>query len=230
MTDDVSPHRERSGLAVAFGLCALATLTLLANHPNGGRHSVADFINDEAHNQFVDGLVHGGFIVTLSALIVCFVLLSRWLDSTRVPVVIGLVAFCVGCGALMASMILDGFATPAIAARFIGTDSTDNLATAQTLFILCGTLIRFLMPTGLLFQSVAMLSWSSVIVRGRGLRRSVGVFGFGAALLLIVALFAVPATMATHVLLGGIVLQAIWYVALAVLLFSRAAWPYHVQK
>jgi hypothetical protein len=75
-----------------------------------------------------------------------------------------------------------------------------------------------------------MLSWSSVIVRGRGLRRPVGVFGFGVALLLIVALFAVPATMATHVLLGGIVLQAIWYVALALLLFNRGSWPYQVQK
>lgn len=225
MTDDTSTYRERRGLAIAFALCALVTLTLLANHPNDRAHSLADFIKDEARNQFIAGLVHGGFIVTLGALIVCFVLLSRCLGSARVPVVIGLVAFCAGCGPLVSSMILDGFATPAIAARFAGTGSADNLLTAKTLLILFGTLIGFLMPIGMLFQSVAMLSWSAVIVKGRGLRRAVGLFGLATALLLIVALLATPAMMAAHVLLSSIVFQAIWYFALAALLFSRGSWP-----
>jgi hypothetical protein len=225
MTDDISSYRERRGLAAAFALCALASLTLLANHPNGGAHSLADFIKEAASNQFRDGLVHGGFIVTLGALIVCFVFLSRCLGSARAPVVVGLVFFCIGCGALMASMILDGFATPVIAARIAGTDSPDNLLTAKALFILLGALIRSLMPMGMLLQSGAMLSWSSVIVRGRGLRRAVGAFGLAAALSLMVALLAVPAEMAAHVLLGGIALQAIWYFVLAALLFSRGSWP-----
>jgi hypothetical protein len=121
----------------------LATLTLLANHPNGGTHDLADFIKEEARNQFVDGLVHGGFIVTQGALFVCLLLLSRRL---------------------------------------------------------------------------AMLGWSSIIVRSRGLPRAVRVSGLAAAVALIVAIVAAPAAMATHVLLGGIVLQATWYLALAALL------------
>jgi hypothetical protein len=225
MNDDTSSYRERRGLAIAFVLCALVTLALLANHPGNRAHSLADFITDEAHNQFIDGLVHGGFIVTLGALIVCFVFFSRCLGLARVPVVIGLVAFCAGCGALMGSMILDGFATPAIAARFAGSGNADNLLSAKTLLILFGTLIGFLMPIGMLFQSVAMLSWSAVIVKGRGLRRAVGLFGLATALLLIVALLATPANMAMHVFLGGIVFQAIWYLMLAALLCSRGSWP-----
>ncbi len=221
MADNLSNYREARGLGTALALCALATLTLLANHPNGGAHDLADFIKEEARNQFIDGLVHGGFIVTQGALFVCLLLLSRRLGSDKVPVVIAVVAFCIGCGALVASMILDGFASPAIAVRLAGTDSADNLLMAKTLLILLGTLIRFLMPMGILLQAVAMLAWSAVIARDRGLPRAVGLFGSVAAVALIAVLLAAPVTMATHVLLGGILLQATWYLALAALLLAQ---------
>ena len=204
MTNDISTDRQSRGLAVAFALCALASLTLLANHPSGSPGSFADLIKDEAAHRVIDGVVHGGFIITLIALTICFVLLSRFLGLAKPSVVIGLVCFCAGCSALIASMVLDGFATPAIAARFSGAV---DLQSAKTLFILLGTLIGFLMPMGLLFQSVAMFSWSSAIVQRPRLARAVGVLGLAVAISLIVATIATPAVMAPHVILGGILLQ-----------------------
>jgi hypothetical protein len=221
MIDDNSLSRERRGLAAGFALCALATLALLAAHPNGGKGSFADILKDEAQHQYIDRLVHGGFVITLGILVVCFVFLSRYLGSARPSVVVGLTSFCMGAGALMASMVLDGFVTPAIAVRFAGAQSPDDLLAAKTLLIFVGTLIRFLMQGGVLLQSAAMFSWSSVIVRRQGLRRAVGMLGLIAAPALIIALIAASATTATHVLLGGIVLQAIWYASLAALLFRR---------
>ena len=222
MTDDISTDRQRRCLAAAFTVCALASLTLLANHPGGNPGSFADLIKDEAAHQVIDGVVHGGFVVTLVALIICFVLLSRLLGLAKSSVVIGLVCFCAGCGALIASMVLDGFATPAIAVRFAGVD---DMQPAKTLFILVGTLIRFLMPMGLLFQFVAMLSWSWAIVKRPGFARAVGLLGSVVAIILIVAIFTIPTAMAAHVILGGVALQAIWYLAIASLLFNRASWP-----
>jgi hypothetical protein len=219
MTDDT--FKERRSLAVAFSLCALASLTLLASHPSGSPGGFADLVRDEAAHQFIDGVVHGGFVVTLVALIICFVLMSRFLGLAKPRVVIGLVCFCVGCGALIASMLLDGFAIPAIAVRFA---DTDDLQSAKTLFVLVGTLIRFLMPMGLLFQFVAMLSWSSAIVKGPGLARAVGLLGLVVAIFLMTAIVAVPSAMAAHIILAGVALQAIWYLSIAALLFSRS-WP-----
>lgn len=224
MAEEISSDRERRGLAGAFALCALAMLTLLATHPRGGAGSLADVLKEEARNVLTDGFVHGGFIVTLGTLIVCFVLLSRRLGSARLPVTIGLTTFCIGAGLLIASMILDGFVTPALAVRFADTASADNLTMARTLLIFCGTVIRFLMPTGILFQSAAMLAWSLVIVKHPRLGGSVGAFGLLAGLALIVALPAVRSALMPHVLLAGIGLQAIWYLALAALLSSRASW------
>jgi len=215
----------RYRLAGAFAFCSLATLTLLANHPMAGAHTFADLIKAEARNQFVDGLVHGGFIATLSVLIVCFVFLSRALGMARVAVAAAFVAFCIGCGALMGSMILDGFVIPAIAVRFSAMGSADALTRAETLFILCGALIRFLMPMGLLFQGVAMLSWSSVIVGNRGWRLAVGMLGVVGGVLLIGALLAAVPRLREHVLLGGIVVLAAWYLGLAGVLCARNGWP-----
>jgi len=220
MTDDISSQHR--GLAAAFLVCALASLTLLANHPGGNPGGFAELIKDEAAHQVIDGVVHGGFVITLVGLTICFVLLSRLLGSARTSVVIGLVCFCVGSGALIASMVLDGFATPAIAVRFAGVD---DLQPAKALFILVGTLIRFLMPMGLLFQFVAMLSWSWAFVKRLGLSRAVGSLGLVVGISLIVAIFAIPTALAAHVILGGIALQSIWYLAIAALLFNRASWP-----
>ena len=230
MTASLTIDREHRGLAAAYALCALAILALLVTHPSERAGSLAEFLTHAAQNRIRDGLVHGGFIVTLGALVVCFVFLSRCLGSARAPVVIALVAFCIGSGALMGSMILDGFATPAIAARFAGTDSADNLLTARASLVLLGTLVRFLMPMGLLFQSVAMFSWSLLIVRSQGLRRGVGAYGLIAAPVLALTLLVAPAPLMTHALLGAIVLQAIWYLALsAVLLNPGSRTPLSVE-
>jgi hypothetical protein len=215
----------RYRLAGAFAFCSLATLTLLANHPMAGAHTLADLIKAGTRNQFVDGLVHGGFIATLSVLIVCFVFLSRALGMARVAVVAAFVAFCIGCGALIGSMILDGFVIPAIAVRFSAMGSADALTRAETLLILCGTLIRFLMPMGLLFQGVAMLRWSSAIVGSRGWRLAVGMLGVVGGVLLIGAMLAPLPRLAEHVLLGGIVVLAAWYLGLAGVLCARNGWP-----
>jgi hypothetical protein len=226
MTDEISIERQRRGLAAAFTVCALASLTLLANHPGGSPGSFADLIKDEAAHKLVDSVIHGGFVITLVALMSCFVFLSRLLGSAKSSVVIGLVCFCTGCGALIASMVLDGFVTPAIAVRFAGAS---DLQPAKTLFILLGTLIGFLMPLGLVFQFVAMLAWSWAIVRRPGLARAVGLSGLALGTLLVGAIFAMPAAMAAHVILGGVAMQAVWYLAIAALLFKRASWPISLE-
>jgi hypothetical protein len=225
MAQETSGDRERRGLAGAFALCALATLALLASHPTGSARTLADVLREEAQSVWINGVVHGGFIITLAALMVCFKLLSRRLGSRRLSVAIALTAFSIGSGLLIASMILDGIVTPALAVRFADAGSADNLTMARTLFILCGTVISFLMPIGMLFQSTAIVCWSAAIVKGPGVRRGVGASGLAAGVTLIIGLLAVPPALKPHLLLAGIALQAMWYLALAALLTSGASWP-----
>jgi len=217
---------QRRRLAGAFAICSLATLALLANHPKtGAGHSLADLILAEARDQYINGVVHGGFIATLAVLVICFVFLAQALGTMRVPVVVGLVSFCIGCGALMASMTLDGLVLPGLAARLTATGHLDDAVEAKTLLTLFGATLRVSMPTGLLFQGVAVLGWSWAIVGSRGWRLVSGLVGFAIGVLLIFAILATPPRMSEHVLLGGIVLLSIWYLALAGLLWAQGAWP-----
>jgi hypothetical protein len=211
--------RSDRKLAGAFALCGLAALVLLASHPASAARDFAGVLREEAANQLVDGLVHGGFIFVLAALIVCFVLLARRLGSGRVPVIVMLVTFGIGCAALMASMLVDGLVIPAIAARYVNVDAPEKLAGAKALFVLAGTLITFLMPLGIAFQSIAMLSLGGLLVAGPPRRRAAGIFGVAGGVLILAALAAAPAGVAAHILLGSIALIAVWYFILAGLLW-----------
>jgi hypothetical protein len=188
---------ERNGLAVAFAVCALTMAALMADHSIGN-----------------PGVVHGAFIVVQCVLMVCFVIGSRMLGPDRVAVIVGMVMICVGCGALIASMLLDGFVSEALRAR-----SSADPGTARILLGFCGTLIRFLMPLGLILQSVAMLSWSSVLLTGAGVARGVGIFGSVCAAT-VLGLFLPFTNLSAYGLIGAIVVQVVWYLGLAAALLQ----------
>ncbi|HEV2286662.1 MAG TPA: hypothetical protein VGR80_11520 [Steroidobacteraceae bacterium] len=202
--------------------CALATLLLLANHPAGGGHTLLEVLSAEAREQRTAAIVHTGFVVTLAFLIACLMSVARILGTARPAVSIGLVSFCIGSGMLMLSMILDGLVVPAIAARFVAITDPATLVPARTALMLCGVLIGALMPLGLLFQAATMLTWSIAIVARRGLRLAMAICGILAALLLFGAILLAPPAMSGHVLLGAIVVLALWYAALALLVGARA--------
>jgi len=218
MTTPHAPADSRR-LAGAFALCGLASLVLLSNHPAGTARDFAGVLREEAGNQLVDGIVHGGFIFVLAALLVCFLLLARRLGSGRVAVVVTGVAFSVGCAALMASMLVDGLVVPAVAARYVGIDAPEKLAAAKALFVFAGALISFLMPLGIAFQSIAMLTLGGLLVAGPPRRRAAGITGVVVGVLILALLIAAPANLAAHVLLASIVLIAVWYFVLALLLW-----------
>lgn len=212
-----TPEERISARALAAGLavCGVATVALLVSHPGAGAQSFAELLKQEARDQLMAGLIHGGFIVTLGALLVCFVFLCRYLGQDRLAIVLGFVAFCVSCGALMVSMLLDGFVTPAIAVRFATTVPAD-LASARTLLVMCGTLIRFLMSMGIIFQGIAMLGISWVLAGRGGFARGAGIYGLLVGMILCGILFVVPPSRWEHALLSAILLQAVWYFAVSV--------------
>lgn len=215
MSTNSNPLMRRS-LACAFALCALATVALLSNHPAGGGHTFTETLQAEARNQVTDGVVHGGFILISVVLVACLVVLSRILGSARVAVTAGFVAFCVGAGALMMSMGLDGLVIPAIAARCLNENTPASLASAQTLLLFCGTCMKFLMPIGLLFECAAMLSYSAVMVARRWLWP--GWFGIlaGSAALSVALLSGFGPVL----FIGGILALCVWYLCVAVMLWA----------
>ena len=213
-----STSSGRRALACAFALCAAATFVLLSFHPGGGGRTIAEVIQAEARGQVRDGIVHGGFIVISIILIICLARLSRILQPERVAVTAGFVTFCVGAGALMMSMGLDGLVIPAIAVRCLGEGTAQSLASAQTLLLFCGACIKMLMPMGLLFESVAMLSYSAAMLA----RKWFWAGGFGVVAGVAILIWPLLLSgLGPHFLIGCIMVLSVWYLGVAGTLWSE---------
>jgi hypothetical protein len=199
-------------LAIATGIAALA---LLANHPGGGAATFADVLKEEASNRLADGIVHGGFIAVLALQMVCYAVFSRRLGLQRNAALAGLIFFAIGAAFLAGSMVLDGLVTPAVAAKYLAAPA--KIEFAKSLFVLIGTLIGFLMPLGLMFQSAAIAAWGWALVAS-GMSRVLGVIALIAGAGLVALLATSFAAMSPLVLMGGIGATALWAMAVGVVL------------
>jgi hypothetical protein len=202
-------------LGVVLIALAAASLGLLANHPSAPAQTFAELLRNEAADQTLDGVVHGGLIVVVAAQLACLAIVSMRMSRRRAWAVAGLVMASAGAGFLMLSMLLDGLLTPALAALYV--DKLDRQNDARPLFALIGMLVRFLMPAGLLFQAASLVCWGGPLVADSGLRRGTGWFGIVAGIL-VAAAVTMTAGRVTHVLIGALVAIAAWYALLGVTL------------
>lgn len=203
-------------LLIAAGITSVA---LLASHPEGGAaRDFAGVLKAEAADQFMDAVVHGGFIVVMAIELFCYALFSSRLKAAPAAATAGLVFFGVGAAFLSASMLLDGLVTPAIAAKYLA--APNKIEFAKALFVLVGTLIRFLMPIGLAFQSAAVAAWGLALFTSRT-SRIAGAFGMVIGLLLLAAFAATATAMNPMVLMGAIAVLALWAAVAGVVMMRR---------
>ncbi len=213
-TERTVPPANRSVglLAIATGVAALA---LLANHPGGAATTFADVLKEEASNRLADGIVHGGFIAVLALQMVCYAVFSWRLGLQRISALAGLIFFAIGAAFLAGSMVLDGLVTPAVAAKYLAAPA--KIEFAKSLFVLIGTLIGFLMPLGLMFQSAAIAAWGWALVAS-GMSRVLGVIALIAGAGLVAALATSFAAMNPFVLMGAMAMMAAWAMAVGAVL------------
>ena len=203
MTDHTADRSPVSGAVLLA--TAIATIALLLNHPGGQATDFAGVLKEEAANLFMDGVVHGGFIVVLAIQLACYAIFCGRI-GWRPLAIAGLAFFAIGAAMQMASLTLDGLVIPRIAARYLAAPP-DKLPYAKSLFVLCGIAIQLLMPMGLFFQGAGVASWGATLVktaRGTGL--------FGALIGIAVAVMAAGAlvTGMSELLMIAIGLLAAW--------------------
>jgi hypothetical protein len=208
MTEAIAATPSGKAAGLALVMVAAASLALLINHPSSSAQTFAEVLREEAANRTRDAVVHGGFIAILGVQLVCLAVLSLRLGLERVAAVGGFVLSAIGAILLILSMLLDGFVVPAVAMRYV--DILERQGDANILFVLLGTLIGFLMPTALLFQSAGMACWSAALVRRQGVARGIGLFGVAIAVLTVIGIVA-TAGRVPHVLIGAVALLAAWY-------------------
>ena len=219
MTDTIEQTDSSRAPGLLLIAAGIASVVLLASHPDSGAvHDFAGVLKAEAADQLMDAIVHGGFIVVLAIELFCYALFSARLKSSQAAATAGLVFFGVGAAFLSASMLLDGLVTPALAAKYLAVPQ--KIEFAKSLFALVGTLIRFLMPIGLAFQSAAVAAWGLALFTSRT-SRVAGTFGVVVGLLLLAAFVSTASTMNPMVLMGAIGVLALWAAVAGAVMLRR---------
>lgn len=210
-----SPTRTIGLLAIATGIAGFA---LLALHPGGEARDFVGVVKEEAANLVMNAVVHGGFIAVLAPQAVCYAVLTRRIGFGRTASIAGLVFFAAGAAFMAASLLLDGLVTPAIAARYVA--KPDRIESARVIFVLIGSLVGFLLPLGLAFQSAAIAAWGWALTASGS--RAAGLFGVVLGLVMLAAIAAGFVLGNPMALMGAIVGISVWaVVAGSVLLRGR---------
>ena len=211
---DGVPNGTAAGIAI--GVSAIATIFAIAHHPTvtvrDPVHAIAQMVRLAA----MDRIVHGVVIVLLGALLFGFTVYSLRRGLHRQTVIAALLAYAAGAGAMFAAALIDGFLIPAVATRYAGA-APAAIALAAQLLSLCALAIQVLAKFGTIALSSAVVLWSADLVRTPGALRITGIIGIASGVTVVVVL-AFAGALNPHNLGVIVLLQAIWYVAIAALL------------
>jgi hypothetical protein len=197
-------------------LSAIATVALIILHPETRATDFLGTLREEAATQSMDAVVHGGFIAVLAIQLACLALMSDRLGRSRFLPTAAFTFFAVGTGALMASLLTDGLILPALAPKYVAAGSA-TLPYARSLFVLCGTAIKFLMPIGLGFQGAGITAWGAALFKvAHGTAVVASLVGLAMLACVTGALFGSPALVMAAV--GGI---AIWALLAGIWMFRQ---------
>ena len=157
------PPRRQAVLAIA-GATVLA-LVVLAHHPVAVRgSSEQQLLTDIVAQQRMDGIVHGVFILLLAIMAGGLSALSARLGWSRPAVIVATLAYGLGCCAVSAAALLDGFLTPQLAQHFLAATPA-VLQAAHIVLLLVSVAIQVLTKAGLVSMSVGLLAWSFALWR-----------------------------------------------------------------
>lgn len=198
-------------------------MVLLLLHPHERVHDFADMVEFEIRYRLINEVVHGGSIALFLSLLAGHLALARLINTPVQAVMFAVTAFAAGCALMTASLVLDGFVTPALAVQYRAAHDLTIQHAIEALMRFCGTNIRILMPMALLSFAASALAWCVPMVGAGGRWRLAGAASGVVGAIIGVIIFAAQPQRLDHAVVASLFLVALWHLALAVVLFRANA-------
>jgi len=204
--------RARSaGIAIAMATLLSTLFVALDQSPSGD--TPLAIMQSLIGMRMMKALVHSVAIASVAAYAYGFSQMAIRLGFGRQRVLAGATTYLLGCFAMVVATTFDGFISSDVAEMFVKA-SPEGVKQGFNLIIAYGATVGEFAKIGWVLQSVAALSWASVLVGERGLSRIIGVCGLISSAIVIGAV-VLPAQITMPVLLGILISQAIWHLAAA---------------
>ncbi len=221
MHHDPRPAAGTRTAGIAIALATLLSTLFVALDESGGGKGQLEILQSIAQLQLLKAVVHGVAIASLCAYAFGYAALAQRLSLRRPAVLAGLACYLMGCVALVAATVVDGFVIPHLAAD-AAAGSAMRLQVGYELVHAAGIALTDAAKIGWLLQAVGALAWSGVLMGEGGFARVTGVVGAVANLAVGAAVLGAGVNMTMMAILAILLAQLVWNLAAALWLVRAA--------
>jgi hypothetical protein len=202
-----SPARTAGFVIILSALASIVAVALDSSaHGNDPLSILQSMVKIRESHQ----LVHVVAMACIGGLMFGFTVLSQRLGLRRAPVLAGLIAYGAGSMLMLIATLIDGFISTDMAALFATKSPEAVRAGYWMIQAVAGVGLTDIASLAWVFQAVAAVAWSLALLRDAGLARWVGMVGLVSGALPGVAVVVAGSHMTPTVVVGILLVQAIW--------------------
>jgi hypothetical protein len=214
------PSSFSAGLVIA--LSAIASIAAVALDSMSTGHDPLSILQGMVKIRESHQLVHVVAMACIGGFMYGYSVLSQRLGLRRAPVLAALVAYGIGSVLMFISTIIDGFISTDMAALFVNKSPEAVQAGYWMLQVLAGVALTDIARVAWVCQSVAAVGWAIALLREQGLARRLGSVGLVCGALPAVAVVAAGSRITATVVVGILLVQALWNFIAAIYLMRPA--------
>ncbi|MBV8656971.1 MAG: hypothetical protein JO142_04015 [Burkholderiales bacterium] len=213
-------------------ISSILSIVFVALDPMASGHDPQAILQSMVNNQAIHQLIH---VVAMLCVLVQwygYTVLSQRLSLQRPTVRMAYLSFALGSVLMFIATIIDGFISTDTAAVFLkGSPEAIKFGywAVQTIE---GVVLTDIARVAWVLQSIAAVAWSFALLRQAGVQRVIGSIGLLAGALPAAAVILAGSNMTVAVVVGILLVQALWNISAGVLLlmFDRAGKPADVRN
>lgn len=217
---DTGTTARAAGLVIV--LSAIASIAAVALDSGAQGSDPLSILQSMVKLRDAHQLVHIVAMTCIGGLMFGFTVLSQRLGLRRGPVLAGLIAYAAGSMLMLVATIIDGFISTDIAALFAAKSPEAVRVGYWMIQAMAGVALTDIARVAWVCQSVAAVAWACAMLRDSGFTRKLGVVGLVSGALPAIAVVAVGQHMTETVVVGILLVQAVWNLTAATYLLRGA--------
>ena len=212
---------------VGIVLSSILSIVFVALDPMANGRDPQSILQSMVNNQATHQLIHVVAMLCVLVQLYGYTLLTQRLNPQRPTVRLAYLSFALGSVLMFTATIIDGFVSTDTAAVFLkGSPEAVKFGywMVQTIE---GVVLTDIARVAWVLQSIAAVAWSLALLRQAGVQRVVGSIGLVAGALPAVAVILAGSNMTVTVVVGVLLVQALWNISAGILLlmFDRSRKP-----
>lgn len=218
-----SPSPASFSAGVVIALSAVVSIAAVALDTQAQGSDPLSILQDMTRLRDAHQLIHMVAMACIGGFMYGYSVLSQRLGLRRPPVLAALVAYACGSMLMFIATVIDGFVSTGTAALFASKSPEAVRVGYWMVQVMAGVALPDIARVAWVCQSVAAVAWSIAMLGEAGMSRKLGMAGLVCGALPALALVAAGSRMTDTVVIGILLVQAVWNFTAAIYLLRPAS-------